>query len=64
VALQEVRRDETGNQPADDYTFLYGFEHVNHRLGTGYLVKQGIIAAAKRVKFINDRISYVIQRGR
>jgi hypothetical protein len=33
-------------------------------LGTGFFVHKSIISAVKRVEFVNDRISYIILRGR
>jgi hypothetical protein len=36
VAVQEVRWDKGGSQPADDYTFFfYGNGNANHHIGTG-----------------------------
>jgi len=33
-------------------------------LGTGLFVRHRIIAAVKRVEFVNDRMSYIVLRGR
>jgi predicted nucleotidyltransferase len=52
-----------GTEPAGEYIFFYGKENENHESGTGFFVRKRIISAAKRVKFVSDRISYVILRG-
>jgi hypothetical protein len=36
----------------------------NNELGTWFFVHKRIISAVKRVEFINDRMSYIILRGR
>jgi len=64
VAVQEVRRDNGGSEPTDDYAIFYGNENANHHLGTGFFVRKGIISAAERVEFVSDRMSYVILRCR
>jgi len=38
VAVQEVRWNNGGSQPADDYALFYGNENANHRLGKGIFV--------------------------
>jgi hypothetical protein len=40
--------------------FFYGKENANYELGTGFLY----ISAVKKVEFANDRMSYIILRGR
>jgi hypothetical protein len=64
VGVQEVRWDGGGTEPADGYTFFYGKGNENHELGTGFCVHKRNISALKRVKFISDRMSYIILRGR
>jgi hypothetical protein len=64
VGVQEVRWDGGGTEPVGEYTFFYGKGNENHELGTGFLTHKRIMSAVKRVKFVSDRISYMILRGR
>jgi hypothetical protein len=56
VAVQELRWDEVGSEPTDDYTCSHGNGNGNHQLGTGFFIHKGIIAAVKRPEFISDWI--------
>jgi hypothetical protein len=49
---------------AGEYNFSYGKGNDNHQLGTGFFVHQRIAPAVKRVEYVNDRVSYIVTRGR
>jgi hypothetical protein len=51
-------------QPAGKYTFFYGKGNEKHELGTGYFLHKRFVSAVKDVECINDRMSYVVLRGR
>jgi exonuclease III len=64
MAVQKVRRDKGGRQPAESYIFLYSSIKTTHHLGTGFFIHKCIFSAVKKVQFISDRMSYITLRGR
>jgi exonuclease III len=58
VEVQEVRWEGGGTEPTGKYTFIYKKRNENHELGAR------LISSVKRVEFVNDRMSYIILRGR
>jgi hypothetical protein len=51
-----------GTVRAGDYTSFC--EKESHQLGIGFFVHQGIVSAIKRIEFVNDKMSYMVLRGR
>jgi exonuclease III len=64
MGVQEVRWDRDGTEPAGEYTFFYGKGNENHGLGTGLFVHKRNISAVKRRTFVNDRMLYIMLKGR
>jgi hypothetical protein len=63
VAVQEVRWDKGGSEPAGDYTFLCGNGNPDCNLRTGFFMNMGIVSGSKRIEFISDSVSYVTPKG-
>jgi hypothetical protein len=64
VGVQEIRRESGIIEPAGEHTSFYRKVNENNELGTVFFVHRIIIAAVKKVKFVSNRISYKILRGR
>jgi len=64
VGVQEVRWDKGGTVRAEHYNFLYGKGNENHQFGTVFFVHYRMVSGVKRVKFVSDRVSYTVLRGR
>jgi hypothetical protein len=58
--------DKAGTVRAGDSNFFYGNGNEDHQLGTGFFVRvhHRIVSAGKRVEVVNDRMSYIVLRGR
>jgi hypothetical protein len=64
VRVQGARWNGVGTERAGEYTFFYGKENENHELDTVFFVHKRITSAVKKIEFVNDRMSYIILRGR
>ena len=64
VGVQEVRLDENGISSVGVYMLYHGKGNNNHQLGTLFFIHKRIQSAVKKVEFINDRLPYLILRGR
>ncbi|PSN48305.1 hypothetical protein C0J52_03403 [Blattella germanica] len=63
VALQEVRWPEEGSQESRKFTLYYGGA-TKPEFGTGFLVRRSILSAIWDIKFVSNRISYIILNGK
>jgi hypothetical protein len=64
MGMQEVRRQGSSTEPAEEYTFFYGKGNENQELGTDSFVHKRITSTVKRVEFVSDRMLYIILTGR
>jgi hypothetical protein len=60
VGVQELRLDKRDKITAGDYIFFYGKGNENNR----FVVHHRTVSAVKGVKFVSDRTSYIVLRGR
>uniref|UniRef100_A0A8D8Q0R7 Craniofacial development protein 2 n=1 Tax=Cacopsylla melanoneura TaxID=428564 RepID=A0A8D8Q0R7_9HEMI len=63
LAIQETRWAGNGDVNKNGYKFIYGGTD-KHELGTGFLIKTNFENEIKDVKFITNRISYIILKGK
>ncbi|PSN37502.1 hypothetical protein C0J52_26535 [Blattella germanica] len=63
IALQEVRWPGEGSQESGKFTLYYGGA-TKPEFGTGILVRRSILSAIRDIKFVSDRISYIILKGK
>jgi hypothetical protein len=59
VAVQEVRWEDGGTEPAGEYTFLYGRGNENHVLGKSSIVHKRIISGVT-IGLSCDMMSYIL----
>jgi len=62
VAVQEVRWNKAGGQPAVNYTFFYRNGNANHHLETHFPIDKEITSAVNSVKLTGDTM-YITLRG-
>ena len=55
---------QRGTVRAGDYIFLYRKGNEKNQLEAGFFVHQRILPAVKRIEIDNDRMSYIVLRGR
>jgi alpha-glucuronidase len=64
VSIKQVGWEKRGTELAENYTFFYEEGNEDHQLGRGFLLDKVISSAVRKFAFINNRISYIILRGR
>jgi hypothetical protein len=53
VTVQQIKRENGGNQPEDYFIFFFGNENTNHHVRTGIFIHKGHTTANKRAEFIS-----------
>jgi hypothetical protein len=64
VGVQYVRWDKGGTVRAGGYNIFYGNGNENHQLRTEFFAHHRIVSAVKRAESANERVSYIVLRGR
>lgn len=62
--VKEVRQDIGGTEPTGKHSCFYGKGNKNHELDTSFSVHKIIMLAVRRVRYLNNRMAYIMLRGR
>jgi exonuclease III len=63
AAIQEVSWPNEDSLRSGKFTFFYGGAGDTRNLGTGFFVHESILSAVKDLRFVNNRISYIVLRS-
>ncbi|PSN40818.1 hypothetical protein C0J52_15311 [Blattella germanica] len=63
ILTRELDRTGEGSQESGKFTLYYGGA-TKPEFGTGFLVRRNILSAIRDIKFVSDRISYIILKGK